>query len=389
MDDAPTPIKPSFIKSESFNLDDLDNKNEYVHEGYKIILGLYNEYVILSIKSDNESNYYQLKNTYEELTENIPNFKILTNLSELLCLMQQLFESNKYEIKKEGQIMKVIIKIKNMLGKDEEFELFLKKVELTEKQKMELMEEKIKNLENKVNNFISEKEELNKQIKILIDENKFIKDELASIKKNLNVIENSHKNQKDQSINKNENIITPKNEPNQFNSKIFNKLSEINFIIDEIKKNGQNFRGINLIFRASEEGDKIENFNNICSNIENELIIIKTNKNYIFGGFTKTGWKKNKGKDFFDSNAFIFSYNLKKIYKIKNPEFALHCQSGDCRLSFGSTSYAILLGNNFLTKNSGRIGEMIDYNGETSKMEINGGEKDYQVLELEVFQITF
>ena len=179
MDDAPTPIKPSFIKPESFNLDDLDNKNEYVHEGYKIILGLYNEYVILSIKSDNESNYYQLKNTYEELTENIPNFKILTNLSELLCLMQQLFESNKYEIKKEGQIMKVIIKIKNMLGKDEEFELFLKKVELTEKQKMELMEEKIKNLENKVNNFISEKEELNNQIKILIDENKFIKDELA------------------------------------------------------------------------------------------------------------------------------------------------------------------------------------------------------------------
>jgi hypothetical protein len=318
---------------------------------------------------NNSDNYQKIINELKLQNEKLNNIVKMENNNEFQKNMENDF---KIQIKEE------ILNIKKNLN------------EISSQNKNKnINNDETKNLENKVNNFISEKEELNKQIKILIDENKFIKDELASIKKNLNVIENSHKNQKDQSINKNENIITPKNEPNQFNSKIFNKLSEINFIIDEIKKNGQNFRGINLIFRASEEGDKIENFNNICSNIENELIIIKTNKNYIFGGFTKTGWKKNKGKDFFDSNAFIFSYNLKKIYKIKNPEFALHCQSGDCRLSFGSTSYAILLGNNFLTKNSGRIGEMIDYSGENSKMEINGGEKDYQVLELEVFQITF
>ena len=388
MDEAPTP-KPFFQKPESLNLNKLSSKSEYVHKEYKITLGLYDEYLILSINSNNDNSCFQLKKTFEELTENIPNFKILNDTSSLLSLMQQLFETNKYDIRKEGEILKVIIKITNLLGKDEEYELILKKAELNDKQRMDMMEEKIKDLENKVNNFLTEREELNKQIKILIDENKSIKEELSLIKKNLNLIENSDKNQKIQTITKNSNLKTQNNKSNIFNSKIFNQLSDINFILDEIKKIGQNIRGINLIYRATEEGDKIEKFNNICSNIENELIIIKTNKNYIFGGFTKTGWKENKGKDFYDSNAFIFSYNLKKIYNIKKPEYALHCQSGDCRLSFGSTSYAILIGNNFLAKYTGRIDKMDDYSGESSEREINGGDKEYKVLELEVFQIIF
>ena len=389
MDEAPTP-KPILQKVEFFDLNEIDAKTEYIHEGYKITLGLYNDYLFLSVNSNNDDNSFQLKRTYEEFIEKIPNFKMLKDPSELLSLMQQLFEAKKYDIKKEGEICKIIIKIKNMLDKEEEFELILRKVELNDKQRMKKMEEKIKNLENKVNNFFIEKEELNKQIKILIDENKSIKEELSLIKKNLNLIEHPDKNQIDQTnIKAKTNLITPDNNINAFKSKIFNKLSDINFILDEIQKNGKNIRGINLIYRASEEGDKIEKFNNICSNIENELIIIKTNKNYIFGGFTKAGWKKEKGKDFYDSNAFIFSYNLNKIYNIKDPRYAMHCQSGDCRLSFGSRTYAILIGNNFLTKNSGRIDKMDDYSGESSEMEINGGVRDYKVLELEVYQITF
>ena len=388
MDEAPTP-KPFIKKVESLDLNDINDKTEYIYEEYKITLGLYNDYLFLSVNSNNDNNCFQLKKTYEELTEKIPNFKMLKEPSELLNLMQQLFKANKYDIKREGEILKVIIKIKNMLDKEEEFELILRKVELNDKQRMKIMEEKIKNLENKVNSFITEKEELNRQIKILINENKSIKEELSLIKKDLNLINYPDKNQIYQPINNKSNLITPENNINSFKSKIFNKLSDMNFIFDEITKNGKNFRGINLIYRASEEGDKIEKFNNKCSNIENELIVIKTNKNYIFGGFTKAGWKKEKGKDFYDSDAFIFSYNLKKIYNIKEPRYAMHCQSGDCRFSFGSRTYAILFGNNFLTKYSGRIDKMEDYSGESSDMEINGGVKDYKVSELEVYQITF
>ena len=168
---------------------------------------------------------------------------------------------------------------------------------------------------------------------------------------------------------------------------LLNQISDINFIFDEIKKNGINIKGINLIYRASEEGDRMEQFNFKCNNKDNELFIIKTTKGYIFGGYTKVGWIYDKGKDIFDSNAFIFSYNLKKIYNIKNPQYALHCQSGDGRLSFGSSSYAILLGNNFLKRDSDKTDKMIDYDRENNRREINGGQRNFHDLELEVFQI--
>ena len=152
MDEAPTP-KPFMKKVESLDLNEIDDKKEYIHEGYKITLGLYNDYLFLFVNSNNDNNCFQLKSTYEELIEKIPNFKMLKDPSELLSLMQQLFEANKYYIKKEGEILKVIIKIKNMLDKDEEYELILRKVELNDKERMKIMEEKIKNLENNLKAF--------------------------------------------------------------------------------------------------------------------------------------------------------------------------------------------------------------------------------------------
>lgn len=392
--DAPAPIKPILEENDSINLNNLNNKNEFSNNGYIITIGLLNDYLIIFCKYENDNSCFQLKSTYENLVERIPNFKMISNISDLLTLFKQLFETNRYGIKVEGNILKIIIKLKNMLGNDEEHELILKKVDLDNKQTMEIMEEKIKNLEKKLLTFTAEKDELLNKINILTEENKSIKDEITLIKMKLNINQNPTNTSKSDIVTSNNNIINNNLNNNinyslnNFHSKIFNQISEIKFIFDEINKIGNNIRGINLLFRASENGDKMENFDNKCNNKENELIIIKTTKGNIFGGFTKTGWN-NKNKDIFDSNAFMFSYNLKKIYNIVNPQYALHRQSGDGRLSFGSNSYVFLLGNNFLNRNSSTTDKMIDYRGESTEREINGGEKNFKVLELEVFQIYF
>ena len=417
---APTPYnlnEPIFDKNVAINLNELNNKHEFSYTGYSVTIGLFNEYFILFSESEENGDSFQLKITYENLIENIPNFKMLSNISDILSLIKQLFEGKKVDLIKEGDSLKVNIKLKNMLGNDEEHELKLEKIELTEKQNMEIMNEKIKNLENKMSTIITENEELKNKIQILTEDNKMIKDQLNIIKKKLNLAQNKKNeslidsqssiinninNKKNDSSNTNNtiNIKTNMNIDNNtninknnniiinFNSKIFNQISEITFILDEIKKKGNYIKGINLIFRASEDGDRMDKFNNKCDNRENALIIIKTTKGYIFGGFTKVGWN-NKSKDVFDDNAFIFSYNLKKIYNIKNPKYALHRQSGDGRISFGSSSYVFLLGNNFLNRNSSTTDKMIDYIGENMDKEINGGEKNFKVLELEVFQISF
>ena len=131
-------------------------------------------------------------------------------------------------------------------------------------------------------------------------------------------------------------------------------------------------------------------FHSKCDDKMNTLMLIKTKSNYKFGGFTKTGWKNVKGQDIYDEKAFCFSINLKKIYNIENPKYALHCQSNDGRPSFGSNNYVFLLGNNFLSKEASKVEVMKeDYIGEEKKMEINGGNEYFQVDELEVFQILF
>ena len=42
----------------------------------------------------------------------------------------------------------------------------------------------------------------------------------------------------------------------------------------------------NLVYRASEDGDKAVDFHNKCDRIGPNVTIIKTKKGYIFGGFT-------------------------------------------------------------------------------------------------------
>ena len=172
-------------------------------------------------------------------------------------------------------------------------------------------------------------------------------------------------------------------------SKIIDNPKDINFVIKEIESNNNKINNITLIYRAKEDGDTIEKFHSKCDNKSNTLMIIKTTKGYIFGGFTKSGWKNVKGEDIYDDKALCFSLNLKRIYNIKNPKKALHCQSVDGRPSFGSDNYAFLIGNNFLSNNINRAERIVDYKGEKKEREINGGNEYFKIEEMEVFQILF
>ena len=65
----------------------------------------------------------------------------------------------------------------------------------------------------------------------------------------------------------------------------------------------------------SENGSKSEDFHKYCDNKGPTLILIKTTKNIIFGGFSPLSWN-NKGRDQFDKSnqTFIFYLNLVKKY---------------------------------------------------------------------------
>ena len=79
-----------------------------------------------------------------------------------------------------------------------------------------------------------------------------------------------------------------------------------------------------LIFSAIDYNFDSFSFHDICGkDINNTLIIIKTENNDIIGGFTLSSWEPNSLL-IYDDKAFIFNLNKKQRFRISNPSCAIN-----------------------------------------------------------------
>ena len=65
-----------------------------------------------------------------------------------------------------------------------------------------------------------------------------------------------------------------------------------------------------LLYRLSKDGSTISNFHKLCDNIKNNLIIIQTENNEIFGSFCTWEWDTS-GNDLKNNNLGIL-FNFSK-----------------------------------------------------------------------------
>ena len=114
---------------------------------------------------------------------------------------------------------------------------------------------------------------------------------------------------------------------------------------------------------------------------------MKSDYGYIFGGYSKVGFKVNNSPDYkIDNNCFLFSLNLKKIYPVINDKQVI-CHIG---VNFGLCFYnSLSFYDYFMSKKSYNIKTNIKkyFNGLENKYEMNGGQSDLKFQELEVFQL--
>ncbi len=165
-------------------------------------------------------------------------------------------------------------------------------------------------------------------------------------------------------------------------------LNSIKFILDYIKRNDNEFifKKINLLYRATRDGDTAITFDNLCCDKSNILIIIKTNNGHIFGGYSKIGLKKFK--DIEDNNSFLFSIDKRKIYPvIKVQKINYYTNIDDSGIILFENLFII---NNFLNKDYNFIKEGLKkiFNGLKYEFEMNGDKEFFQCKELEVFQLS-
>ena len=94
-----------------------------------------------------------------------------------------------------------------------------------------------------------------------------------------------------------------------------------------------------LLLNSIHDGDSTQVFKNKCSNKCPTLAIIETTKGFKFGGYTSEYWKEGAVRD---DKAFVFSLDKKKKYEILNPEYATGFGSGSW-WGFGYNNNAIVI----------------------------------------------
>ena len=156
---------------------------------------------------------------------------------------------------------------------------------------------------------------------------------------------------------------------------IINKFEEIEFVVRKIHFILKKKIFFNLEYKASNIGDRAETFHSICDNLTMSLVIIETDKNIKFGGFTTKTWKGINHKKI-DNNAFVFKLRTNSIFDIIKNEPAIGCYPKFGPVFFGCQ---IRIYDNFFSKGGTTCHKGLNYKT-TMDYELNNGEQKFLVF---------
>ena len=407
------PAKPKAYEIE------LDDKTKY-----HIKIGV-SKYKQLKLQVREQSEFqtaYQNKFKYEELLEIDRFFGVFETMEAVVDEIDNLFVRNKVTISSDinkNLYMDLTISINNK-ERTIHLKLIKKGSEQTEalNNLVKLVSAQSKKLDNLANeNDLLKKEigKLNGKIKKMgegeeEDENeeeesdeeeekksKKKKKKKKNKNKKLKKLEESEEDSESVEENKkkakNENIGEFTYEEFLDSTNIIKEKKEIDVVLDKIRvifhKSYKNFVNLKLIYSATKDGDSAEVFHSLCDGIAPLVVLIKTSKNVIFGGYTEAPYsfaKKRTGNK--DDNAFIFSINKMKTYDVEKGTNAT-CSFRDYGPVFYGYEYCnIYLFGDFFN-DEGNVAKKGDRYNTTEDFEINNGEQKFLTKELEVFQVFF
>ena len=144
-----------------------------------------------------------------------------------------------------------------------------------------------------------------------------------------------------------------------------------------------------LLFDTKRDGDFSSTFHDKCDGKYPTLIIIKSNTGYIFGGYVTSAWNSNNA--FISApNSFIFSLNQKQKYYASTQNKEMNGRNrnnsnGSKMFSIGCCDIKIY---HCCTQNSSNKTNQENY-ALPSKNILNGGNPNFTVSNLEVYQVLY
>ena len=155
------------------------------------------------------------------------------------------------------------------------------------------------------------------------------------------------------------------------------------------EKLNKSIKGINLLYRASEDGDSSNDFHYNCDGKKNTVTFVKSSNGKKFGGFASEGWNTN-GNYINDKNAFIFSLDNQECYYCNNNN---NCYTLFCSSSYGPVwgynnnyrNYDLLINSNCLSNNSSiTVQCSFNYKGRNSSL---SGLSNFKVEDYETYEL--
>ena len=173
----------------------------------------------------------------------------------------------------------------------------------------------------------------------------------------------------------------------QINTDIIKTIDEQYLLIDFI--NPVKSIQFNFCYKATLHGDNEQKLRDYCSGIGPLLFLIETTDGYRFGAYLDLAlnWNGESNSYLYDENAFIFSFDTKKKYKVVNPDSAL----GDFKGQFPTIGRNdIYLADQFLSNSNSYTMFPNDYekdNSDFGDFILNGGMKKFKVKEMELASV--
>ena len=157
------------------------------------------------------------------------------------------------------------------------------------------------------------------------------------------------------------------------------EIDEVVGKIQDILSKGVKFT---LVYKAFDVGDSARTFHEKCDKLKMSLVLIETDKDVRFGGFTTQSWDGHCLKKT-DNNAFVFSLDNNTIYDIIENEPAIGCYPKFGPVFFGCQ---IRIYDEFFTKGGTTCRRGLNY--KTSRdFELNNGEQKYLIKDIEIYNI--
>ena len=239
---------------------------------------------------------------------------------------------------------------------------------------LNMLREKVDKLfSTKFNTENNEKEILKQKVDDLEGLNAQYEQEIRSLRQSSKVQESEFEKRRHIFQDKTQNITVK--------GDIIHSIEELELLTRKMNKNNNKIT-LNLIYKATTDSDKAQAFHEKCDDAQSTLVLIETDKGKRFGGFTTCSWAGDC-QEKKDEDAFVFSLDKMQVYENIPSELAIGCYPNFGPIFLGCQ---IRIYDHAFTNGGTTYEKGLNFNTEED-YELTGGDKSFNVKEIEVYEV--